>query len=64
MSNKPVYRTFVSTQPPSAKIAKSMIAVLQHFGWTRVAVIASKHPVYKPIYTEFQVVCSHSLILD
>ena len=31
MSNKTVYPTFARTLPPSVKIAKSVIAVLEHY---------------------------------
>ncbi len=50
-----MYRTFVRTQPPSAKMAKSLLAALSHFGWDRVVVVTSNNGVYGPIYSAFQV---------
>jgi len=38
-----VYPTFARTLPPPEKIAKSIVAVLRHFNWDRVVVLAGQH---------------------
>lgn len=55
LSNKARYPTFLRMQPPTEKIAKSIIAVLEHFHWNRVVVVSATGTVYSPINTAFQV---------
>jgi hypothetical protein len=43
LSDKTVYPTFARTLPPPEKIAKSIVAVLRHFNWDRVVVLAGQH---------------------
>ena len=38
-----MYPTFARTLPPPEKIAKSIVAVLRHFNWDRVVVLAGQH---------------------
>ena len=55
LSDKTVYPTFVRTQPPSEKIAKSIAAALEHFHWSRVVVVMTNNTIYAPINDAFQV---------
>jgi len=55
LSNKAIYKTFARTQPPSGKMAKSVIAVLEHFQWNRVVLVSSSNDRYQPIGDAFKV---------
>ena len=43
LSDKRTYPTFARTIPPTQKIAESIIAVLKHYDWRRIVVVAGKH---------------------
>ena len=36
------YFTFARTLPPSSKISKSVVALLGHFGWNKIIIIAGR----------------------
>ena len=43
LSDKRTYPTFARTIPPTQKIAESIVAVLKHYDWRRIVVVAGKH---------------------
>lgn len=48
MSDKRVYFTFARTLPPSTKVSKSVVALLQAFQWNKFVVVAGKNPAWGP----------------
>ncbi|GLV44985.1 Guanylyl cyclase at 32E [Carabus blaptoides fortunei] len=44
VSDKRVFNTFARTLPPSSKVSKSVVALLQAFSWDRFVVIAGSRP--------------------
>lgn len=46
VSDKRVYYTFARTLPPSTKVSKSVVALLQAFKWSKFVVVAGKSPVW------------------
>lgn len=41
MSDKTLYPTFARTLPPATQVTKSIVSLLQHFGWRRYTMVVS-----------------------
>ncbi|XP_039285437.1 guanylate cyclase 32E [Nilaparvata lugens] len=48
VSDKKVFFTFARTLPPSTKVSKSVVALLQAFQWQKFVVVAGRIPAWGP----------------
>ncbi|XP_071509396.1 speract receptor-like [Diadema antillarum] len=49
VSNKKTYRTFARTTPTAEKVAESILALLRHFEWNVVSVVAAEELPYRRV---------------
>lgn len=59
VSNNTLYPTFARTVPPTSKVSKSVISVLQKFGWKKIVLVAGNSDTWREAAQTLQELASH-----